>query len=68
MNIKRKFLTGFILATAVLYVPANIANAQIGDFPGGANNAAAELFSRTVDGKIHAVIRVKIDRDRKSGV
>jgi suppressor for copper-sensitivity B len=61
MNIKRKFLTGFILATAVLYVPANIANAQIGDFPGGANNAAAELFSRTVDGKIHAVIRVKID-------
>ena len=60
MNIKHKVLVGLILAAAAAFGPADFAGAQI-DFGPSQNNASGELFTRVANGKVQAVIRIKID-------
>jgi thiol:disulfide interchange protein len=59
MNTRQLALAVLILAIAAVYTPAN---GQVSGFDPNANNASAELFTRTNGGNIQAVIRIKIDK------
>jgi len=61
MNTKAAKFTVLALAVAVLCLPAAVGLGQVGGFPLSDNHAEAELFTRVSDGKVQAVIRVKVE-------
>ncbi|MDP6636072.1 MAG: thioredoxin family protein [Phycisphaerae bacterium] len=61
MNTKQAAIAGLILATVVIYAPANLALGQIGDLDPNRNNASAELFTRVDGESVKVVLRIKID-------
>ncbi|MBT3198789.1 MAG: hypothetical protein HN350_02640 [Phycisphaerales bacterium] len=69
MDIKQAVLAGLFFSVAVVCVSAGRADAQVGGFELGPDQAppaqaVSELFTRLEDGKIQAVIRMKIAAGR----